>query len=139
VIGLRRGREVITDELLAEKLRVGDTLLVTGFWEDIRHLQHGGSDLVPLDMPEQLEDVLPAHDRAPHALAILALVVTLMVTGVVPNVHAVLIGVLLLGFFRCIDIAERLSGDQLAKPGADRRHDALFPGTAAHRGGRSRR
>jgi len=105
VIGLRRGREVISDELLAEKLRVGDTLLVTGFWEDIRHLQHEGSDLVPLDMPEELEDVLPAHDRAPHALAILALVVALMVTGVVPNVHAVLIGVLLLGFFRCIDIA----------------------------------
>jgi di/tricarboxylate transporter len=105
VIGLRRGREVITDELLAEKLRVGDTLLVTGFWDDIRHLQDEGSDLVPLDMPAELEDVLPAHDRAPHALAILALVVTLMVTGVVPNVHAVLIGVLLLGLFRCIDIA----------------------------------
>ena len=104
VIGLRRGRDVITDELLAEKLRVGDTLLVTGFWDDIRHLQDHGSDLVPLDMPAELEEVLPAHDRAPHALAILALVVTLMVTGVVANVHAVLIGVLLLGLFRCIDI-----------------------------------
>jgi di/tricarboxylate transporter len=105
VIGLRRGREVIGPELLEEKLRVGDTLLLTGFWEDIRQLQHEGSDLVPLNMPAELEDVLPAHDRAPQALVILALVVVLMVTGVVPNVHAVLIGVLLMGVFRCIDIA----------------------------------
>ena len=105
VIGLRRGREVIGPELLEEKLRVGDTLLLTGFWDDIRQLQHEGSDLVPLNMPAELEDVLPAHDRAPQALAILALVVVLMVTSVVPNVHAVLIGVLLMGVFRCIDVA----------------------------------
>lgn len=105
VIGLRRGKEVIGHELLEEKLRVGDTLLLTGFWADIRRLQQDGSDFVPLDMPAELDDVLPAHDRAPHALAILVLVVALMVFGVVPNVHAVLFGCLLLGLFRCVDIA----------------------------------
>lgn len=105
VIGLRRGNEVIGNALLEEKLRVGDTLLLTGFWADIRRLQQAMSDFVPLNMPAELDEVLPAHDRAPHALAILILVVVLMVSGVVPNVHAVLFGCLLLGLFRCVDIA----------------------------------
>jgi di/tricarboxylate transporter len=103
-IGLRRGSQVIGEGLLDEKLRVGDTLLLTGFWRDIRNLQHDGHELVPLNMPIELDDVLPAHHRAPQALAILALVVGLMVSGVVPNVHAVLLGCLLLGAFKCIDM-----------------------------------
>ena len=35
VLGLRHGREVVTHGLLDEKLKVGDTLLLTGFWSDI--------------------------------------------------------------------------------------------------------
>ena len=103
-IGLRRGNQVIGASLLEEKLRVGDTLLLTGFWRDIRNLQHDVHELVPLNMPVELDDVLPAHDRAPQALAILALVVVLMVSGLLPNLHAVLLGCLLLGAFRCIDM-----------------------------------
>lgn len=104
-IGLRRGQQVISEELLEEKLQVGDTLLLTGFWEDIRALQRDSHELVPLNMPAELDEVLPAHDRAPQALAILALVVVLMVSELVPNVHAVLLGCLLLGAFRCIDMS----------------------------------
>ncbi|NGP53144.1 SLC13 family permease [Thioalkalivibrio sp. XN8] len=103
-IGLRRGHRVIGEGLLEEKLRVGDTLLLTGFWSDIRNLQHDVHELVPLNLPAELDDVLPAHDRAPQALAILALVVVLMVSGLLPNLHAVLLGCLLLGAFRCIDM-----------------------------------
>jgi di/tricarboxylate transporter len=103
-IGLRRGQQVISDRLLDEKLQVGDTLLMTGFWEDIRSLQRDSHELVPLNLPVELDEVLPAHDRAPQALAILALVVILMVSELVPNVHAVLIGCLLLGAFKCIDM-----------------------------------
>jgi di/tricarboxylate transporter len=103
-IGLRRGSQVIGEGLLDEQLRVGDTLLLTGFWRDIRNLQLNVHELVPLNMPVELDDVLPAHDRAPQALAILALVVVLMVSGLVPNVHAVLLGCLLLGAFKCIDM-----------------------------------
>jgi di/tricarboxylate transporter len=103
-IGLRRGQQVISDRLLEEKLQIGDTLLMTGFWEDIRALQRDSHELVPLNLPVELDEVLPAHDRAPQALAILALVVILMVSELVPNVHAVLIGCLLLGAFKCIDM-----------------------------------
>ena len=103
-IGLRRGQQVISDRLLEEKLQIGDTLLMTGFWEDIRALQRDSHELVPLNLPVELDEVLPAHDRAPQALAILALVVILMVSELVPNVHAVLLGCLLLGAFKCIDM-----------------------------------
>ena len=103
-IGLRRGNRVISEGLLDEKLHVGDTLLLTGFWRDIGNLQHEVHELVPLNLPAELDDVLPAHDRAPQALAILALVVVLMVSGLLPNLHAVLLGCLLLGAFRCIDM-----------------------------------
>ena len=105
VVGLRRGQQVIGEELLEEKLRVGDTLLLIGFWSDIRRLQPDSGELVILDLPAELDEILPAHGRAPHALVILALVVVLMVSGVVANVHAVLIGCLLLGLFRCVDMA----------------------------------
>lgn len=104
VIGLRHGRKVHGAGLLDETLRVGDTLLLIGFWSDIRRLQTDDTDLLALNMPAELEEVLPAASKALHALAILALVVGLMVSGVVPNVQAALIGCMLMGLFRCIDL-----------------------------------
>jgi di/tricarboxylate transporter len=55
-------------------------------------------------MPAELEEVLPAASKAPHALAVLALVVGLMVSGVIPNVQAALIGCLLMGLLGCVDM-----------------------------------
>ncbi len=104
VIGLRRQQNVFGNNLLEESLRVGDTLLLTGFWEDIQNLPQDGSKLLPLSMPNEMLEVLPAHDRAPHALGILVLVIALMVAGIIRNVHAVLIGCLLMGAFRCMDM-----------------------------------
>jgi len=98
-IGLRRASEALTGDLRDEKLRVGDTLLVTGFWKDIQRVQRDNRQLVLLDMPAEFEDVLPAAGKGRIALAILGLVVLMMITGVLPNVHAVLIGCLLMGLF----------------------------------------
>jgi len=103
VIGLRHGAEVVTEGLLTEPLKVGDTLLLIGFWSDIRKLQDHGSDMVVLNLPVEFREVLPAASRAPHALGVLGLVVLLMVTGIVPNVQAALLGCLLMGLFGCID------------------------------------
>jgi di/tricarboxylate transporter len=104
VIGMRRGRVVHGHGLVNEKLRIGDTLLLVGFWTDIRRLHAEGGNMVVLNMPAELDDVLPAASRAPHALAVLALVVGLMVTGIVPNVQAALIGCLMMGLLRCVDL-----------------------------------
>jgi di/tricarboxylate transporter len=103
VIGLRHGDRIVTEGLLTERLKLGDTLLLVGFWSDIRDLQDNTHDMVVLNMPAELEEVLPAASRAPYALGVLGLVVVLMVSGVVPNVQAALIGCLLMGLLGCVD------------------------------------
>ncbi|PMR75960.1 SLC13 family permease [Billgrantia endophytica] len=102
VVGLKRGRKAHTGRLMDERLQLGDTLLVAGPWRAIRRLQPDKQDMVVLNLPVEFDDVVPAASRAPYALLALGLVVVLMVTGVVPNVQAALIGCLLMGWFGCI-------------------------------------
>ncbi len=105
VIGLRRGRDALEPRDLRNRvLRAGDTVLLAGPWKTIRRLRGGGRDLVVLNLPREFDDVLPAARRAPHALVTLGIVVALMASGVIPNVQAALIGCLLMGLFRCIDL-----------------------------------
>jgi di/tricarboxylate transporter len=104
VIGLRHGQSVHGHGLLDETLKIGDTLLLVGFWTDIRRVQTERADLVVLNMPADLDEVLPAASKAPHALAVLALVIGLMVSGVIANVQAALIGCLLMGLLGCVDM-----------------------------------
>lgn len=103
-VGLRRGSAAHRGRLLDVALKLGDTLLLVGPWKAIRGLQSHRRDLVVLDLPAELDAVLPAGHRARHALVSLALVVALMASGAVPNVQAALIGCLLLGMLRCIDL-----------------------------------
>ncbi|NYS25177.1 SLC13 family permease [Rhodobacteraceae bacterium 2376] len=105
VIGIRHGATPVTGAIVDEPLRAGDTLLVMGTWKAIRRLASERRDLILLDLPEEADEIAPEADRALAALAILGLVVVLMVTGIVPNVQAALLGCLLMGLFRCIDIA----------------------------------
>lgn len=104
VIGLRRGSEARGKDMLHDKLQLGDTLLLVGRWKQIRRLQLGGNGVILLDLPVEIDDAIPAPARAPLALLSLAVVIILMVTGAVPNVQAALIGCLLLGIFRCVDL-----------------------------------
>jgi di/tricarboxylate transporter len=104
VIGLRRGRTAHEHGFEHEKLELGDTLLLIGPWKTIRQLQTQGQGLVLLDLPAEHADVLPVTGKAPHALACLALVVGLMVSGLVPNVQAALIGCLLMGALGCVNL-----------------------------------
>jgi di/tricarboxylate transporter len=105
VIGLRRGVVAHERNLLNEALAAGDTLLLIGPWNDIEKLQSGNSDLVTIRMPAEFKQVLQAPGKAPQALICLALVVGLMVSGLIPNVQAALIGCLLMGALGCIDFA----------------------------------
>ena len=70
---------------------MGDTLLLAGPWKSIRRLQRGGHDLVVLNLPREFDEFLPAATKAPYAVFTLGVVVTLMATGVVPNVQAALL------------------------------------------------
>ena len=104
VIGLRRGSTAKEGNLLNEKLKVGDTLLVIGTWKHIRELQTDASHLVVLNLPAELDEVLPASGKAPQAVACLLLMVGLMISGIVPNVQAALIAGMLMGALGCIDL-----------------------------------
>jgi di/tricarboxylate transporter len=103
VIGSRRGVDAQGSEFLREPLAIGDTLLLIGPWREIDKLRSDGSQLVIINMAAERDAVLPAPEKAVYALACLALVVGLMVSGVIPNVQAALIGCLLMGALRCID------------------------------------
>ncbi len=83
---------------------MGDTLLLAGPWKPLRKLQKGGHDLIVLNLPKEFDEVLPRAHKAPQALLILILTVTLMATGLLPNVHAALLGAFLMGAFGCIKI-----------------------------------
>lgn len=105
VVGLRRGREAKAPRHLRERvLKAGDTLLLAGRWKSIRGLQSLAQDLVVLNLPREYDEVLPAGRKAPYAVFTLGVVVALMATGLVPNVQAALIGCLLMGLFRCINL-----------------------------------
>jgi len=104
VVGLRRNRQALQGLLVDEKLKPADTLLVAGSWKHIHRLQGISRDFLVLSLPAEVDDVAPAANQAPFALLGLAVMVTLMVSGLVPNVLAALIGCLVMGLFRCIDM-----------------------------------
>lgn len=104
VVGLRRGRVTHAHGLEQARLKVGDTLLLVGPWQAIRALQTDGHDLIALSLPQEGRWLVPAPRRAPHAVFCLLLVIGLMLSGLMPNVQAALVGCLLMGLFRCIDL-----------------------------------
>jgi len=79
-------------------------MLVAGSWKHIHRLQGMNRDFLVLSLPAEVDDVAPAASQAPFALLGLAVMVGLMVSGLVPNVLAALIGCLVMGLFRCIDM-----------------------------------
>ena len=103
-IGLRRGRAAVPSRIAEQVLQVGDTLLLIGPWSAIQALNAELHELVILNLPAEVDEVLPAAGRAPLALLATGIAIGLMVSGLIPNVHAALIGCLLMGLFRCIDM-----------------------------------
>jgi di/tricarboxylate transporter len=103
MIGLRHGDTAQDGNLQDEKLGIGDTLLVIGLWKGIQRLRTDTANLIVLNLPAELDDVLPASGKAPQAVFCLLLMVGLMISGLVPNVQAALIACLLMGALRCID------------------------------------
>ena len=104
VVGLRRNSETLEDEIVNETLKLGDTLLVVGTWKSIKQLQTFNQDFLVLSLPAEVDTVAPALNKAPYALLVLVITIGLMVSGLFPNVIVALLGCLLMGAFRCIDM-----------------------------------
>jgi di/tricarboxylate transporter len=103
VLGIRRGGAPVEGRPSGEVLKTGDVLLAIGPWKAIRTIRHD-RNIIVLELPAEFEEVIERPSRAPHAVAILALMIVLMVSGIVPNVQAAFIGCLLLGLFGCVDM-----------------------------------
>ena len=103
VLGVKRGEEYITDNLIAAKLHVGDMLLVQGEWTNLAHLTSDTSNWVVLDQPEKTADKVLLDYKAPVAAAIMLLMVAMMVFDFIPvaPVTAVIIAGLLTVFTGC--------------------------------------
>ncbi|MGD8162064.1 SLC13 family permease [Pantoea sp. FN0307] len=104
VIGIRRRNSLVESTLADTVLEVGDILLVIGDWRRIQQLQQQKRDLLLLALPAEIDEAVPAHSQAPHALFSLALMVAMMITDVIPGPIAAIIACLLMGKFRCIDM-----------------------------------
>jgi di/tricarboxylate transporter len=89
VLGIRRGERLVST---TEPLEFGDALLVRGTWEAIGHLAGESRNFVVVGRPEVLaHQVTELNTRSVVALAALAGMVVLMVTGAVPVVMAALL------------------------------------------------
>jgi di/tricarboxylate transporter len=104
VLGVRHAGHPAGEDFSDRRLRPGDTLLVTGGWNQIHRFREEARDFAPMDLPTEGDEVAPAADRAPFALLSVAVMIVMMVTGIVPNVIAALIAALLMGLFRVIDM-----------------------------------
>jgi di/tricarboxylate transporter len=103
VLGIRRPG---TDEKLDLKttpLRFGDTLLVQGAWEDILALRQQRRDFVVMGQPEEMVGA-PARKKAPLALLILAGMLVLMVTNLLPVATASMLAALAMILTGCLTI-----------------------------------
>jgi di/tricarboxylate transporter len=104
VIGLRRGVTAQEGRILDEELKAGDTLLVVGRWKHIERLSPDGAGVIIMRLPTEIDEVLPVAGKAWHAVVCLLIMVGLMVSGIVANVQAAILGCLLMGATGCIDI-----------------------------------
>lgn len=104
VIGILRGGKTISKNVFAEKFHEGDMLLLTGSWKAADNLQLHRDSFIVLNVPVESENKTAVPGRAPYALTGLAVMIVLMISGIVPNVLAALIGCLILISTGCVDI-----------------------------------
>ena len=110
VLGIRRKKEYILQDLGNEKMHSGDVLLVQGTWQDIARLSKEDADWVVLGQPLNEAAKVTLDYKAPVAAAIMVLMVVMMVFDFIPvaPVTAVMIaGVLMVitGCFRNVEAA----------------------------------
>ena len=110
VLGIRRKKEYLLQDLGRERMHSGDVLLVQGTWQDIARLSNESSDWVVLGQPLEEAAKVTLDYKAPVAALIMLLMVAMMVFDFIPvaPVTAVMIAAMLLvltGCFRNVEAA----------------------------------
>lgn len=96
----RKGNDLGPKEV---KLAAGDTLLVQGDWTALDRNIDADPDVIAVDAPEKVRrQAVPLGLGAKRAITILALMVVLLATGVVPSVVASLLAAMAMVLFRVL-------------------------------------
>ncbi|MCD8208183.1 MAG: SLC13 family permease [Bacteroidales bacterium] len=108
VLGIRRGKNYLHNDLADVKVRESDVLLVQGAWGDIARLSREDNDFVVLGQPQRQAEKVTVDRKAPVAGGILILMVILMVFDFIPiaPVTAVLIASILMILTGCVRSVE---------------------------------
>ena len=112
VLGIRRKKEYLLQDLGRERMHSGDVLLVQGTWQDIARLSREDENWVVLGQPLKEAAKVTLDYKAPMAAVIMLLMVGMMVFDFIPvaPVTAVIIAALLMvltGCFRNVEAAYR--------------------------------
>ncbi len=91
VLGILRMGEPLKEDLVEVPLAFGDSLLLGGSWRQIDLLQAEHNDFLVLTIPPERSEVAPERAKAPRALIIVAVMLTVMTFNLIPNVAAVLL------------------------------------------------
>lgn len=105
VLGILRKNEILPD-FVDRNIQSGDSMLIAAPWSRIQQLQSKLNDFVVLAIPAEIENVAPSWQRAPLALAILALMIALSVFKIVPIAISVVICALLAVVTRCLSMEQ---------------------------------
>ena len=110
VLGIRRKKEYILQDLGKVRMHSGDVLLVQGTWQDIARLTKEDTDWVVLGQPLAEAAKVTLDYKAPVAAVIMLLMVAMMVFDFIPvaPVTAVMIAAMLMvltGCFRNVEAA----------------------------------
>ena len=110
VLGIQRQKNYIKDNIVNEKLRSADVLLVHGTWQNIGKLSQESENFVVLGQPLKEASKVTFDYKAPVAAVIMVLMIAMMMFDFIPvaPVTAVLIASLLMiltGCFRNVEAA----------------------------------
>lgn len=108
VLGIRRKKEYILNDLGTRKIHEGDLLLVQGAWKDIARMKNESSNWVVLGEPLQEAAKVTLDYKAPIAAAIMIGMVIMMVVESIPvaPVTSVLLAAVLMVITGCVRSVE---------------------------------
>ena len=117
ILGLRRGREFITEGFKDITLQKNDVLLVQGTWDDIAKLGSDTTDWVVIGQPEKEAANVTLDYKAPLVAVIMLAMVAALVVDFIPSVVAVVVAALLMvlsGCFRSVaDAYKSMNGESI--------------------------
>lgn len=103
LLAARRGAEHLKGQEFI--VQVGDVLLLQGTWDDLEK-QTEGSKVLVVDPPTQLRRAVPLGKGAKRAMVILAVMVVLLATGLVPPAVAALLAACALVLTRTVSVTQ---------------------------------